>query len=64
MTAPVTRRDFLNVVKDLQYADTERRGYLLLKVTPAEVQGQWCYVSTVKEAAYTLERSAPLVYRA
>lgn len=58
-----TRQIFLDVVNDLQYADTSRRGFLLLHVTPEAVSGQWHYVSTVKAADYTVDRSEVLVYR-
>jgi alkaline phosphatase D len=35
------------------YADTIRRGYLLMTITAAEVKGEYVFVSTVKSTTYT-----------
>jgi len=43
----------LGLIDDLNYADTNRRGYLVLTVTAASVRGEYVYVSTVKATAYT-----------
>ncbi len=43
----------LGLIDDLIYADTSRRGYLLLTVTPASVKGDYVFVSTVKSSSYT-----------
>jgi alkaline phosphatase D len=43
----------LGLIDDLNYADTIRRGYLVLTVTPSAVKGEYVYVSTVKATAYT-----------
>jgi len=42
----------LGLIDDLNYADTIRRGYLLLTVTGANVKGEYLFVSTVKSSAY------------
>ena len=43
----------LGLITDLNYADTVRRGYLLMTVTDAAVTGEFVYVSTVKSTTYT-----------
>jgi alkaline phosphatase D len=43
----------LGLIDDLNYADTVRRGFVLLTVTPQSVRGEYIYVSTVKETAYS-----------
>ncbi len=43
----------LGLVDDLNYADTIRRGYLLMTVTATEVKGEYVFVSTVKSTTYT-----------
>jgi alkaline phosphatase D len=42
----------LGLIDDLNYADTSRRGYLLLTVTAASVQGQYMFVDTIKSTTY------------
>jgi alkaline phosphatase D len=44
---------FLAMVKDLRYAETSRRGYVLLTLTPGEVRSDWIEVSTVFSRSYT-----------
>ena len=43
----------LGLIDDLNYADTVRRGYLLLTVTSADVKGEFVFVNTVKSTTYT-----------
>ena len=43
----------LGLIDDLLYADTIRRGYLLVTVTAASVKGDYVFVSTVKSATYS-----------
>jgi alkaline phosphatase D len=43
----------LGLIDDLGYADSVRRGYLLMTVTGEAVTGQYMYVSTVKSKTYT-----------
>ena len=59
-----TQQIFMGVGADLKYADTARRGFLLMRFTPAEASGQWVYVSSIKQRGYTTATSAPLVVKA
>ncbi|MBC7681354.1 MAG: alkaline phosphatase D family protein [Ferruginibacter sp.] len=43
----------LGLIDDLLYADTIRRGYLLVTVTAAAVKGDYVFVSTVKSTTYS-----------
>lgn len=43
----------LGLIDDLNYADTLRRGYLLLTVTAAAVKGEYVFVSSVKSTTYS-----------
>lgn len=43
----------LGLVDDLGWADTSRRGYLLLTVTPGSTKGEFVFVDSVKTRAYT-----------
>jgi alkaline phosphatase D len=43
----------LGLIDDLNYADTIRRGYLMMTVTPASIKGEYIYVSTVKSTTFT-----------
>ncbi len=43
----------LGLIDDLNYADTTRRGYLLMTVTAAAVKAEYVYISTVKSSTYT-----------
>jgi alkaline phosphatase D len=42
------------LIGSLVYADTSRRGYLVVTATPAECRADWVYVSTVAARAYTV----------
>ncbi len=41
------------LIGPLQYADTSRRGYLLITATSAECRGEWRFVSTTQSRTYT-----------
>lgn len=43
----------LGLVDDLAWADTSRRGYLLLTVTPGSTKGEFVFVDSVKTRTYT-----------
>jgi alkaline phosphatase D len=43
----------LGLIDDLNYADTIRRGYLMMTVTGSAVKGEFIYASTVKSTTYT-----------
>lgn len=42
----------LGLVNDLGYADTTRRGYLLMTATNTDLKGEYVYVNTVKSPTY------------
>lgn len=42
----------LGLVDDVGYADTSRRGYLLMTVTAASVKGEYVFVDTVKSRTF------------
>ena len=44
---------FMKMVKDLRYAETSRRGFLILTLTPAEARCDWTSVSTVFSHSYS-----------
>ena len=44
---------FPKMVKDLRYAETSKRGFLVLTLTPAEARGDWTEVSTVFSHDYS-----------
>jgi len=41
------------LIGPLVYADTSRRGWMQVTITPAEVTSEWRFVSTVKSRTYT-----------
>lgn len=59
-----TKQIFEGVVTDLRYADTSRRGFLLMNFTPTEAKGTYHFVSTVKSRTYTLDASTTLSFSA
>ncbi len=48
-----TQGSGLGLINDLAYADSSRRGYLLLTVTAEAITGDYVYVDTVKSTTYT-----------
>jgi alkaline phosphatase D len=42
----------MGLVDDLNYAETLRRGYLLMTATAASVKGEYVYVDTIKSTTY------------
>jgi alkaline phosphatase D len=44
---------FPKLVRDLRYAETSKRGYLVLTLTPAEARADWTEVSTVLSRSYS-----------
>jgi len=63
LTPDQSKAIFLGVVDDLKYADTHRRGFMLMQFTPTEARGTWHFVSTVKSRSYTVDSSASLAYK-
>jgi len=62
LTPDQSKAIFLGVVDDLKFADTSRRGFMLMQFTPTEAKGTWHFVSTVKSRTYTTDASASLSY--
>ncbi|MDM0117881.1 alkaline phosphatase D family protein [Variovorax sp. J22R133] len=44
---------FLKMVADLRYAETSKRGYMVITLTAAEARGDWVEISTVFSRSYT-----------
>jgi len=51
---------FLKMVADLRFAETSKRGYLVLTLTPAEARGDWIEVDTVLSRSYTARITASM----
>jgi alkaline phosphatase D len=58
-TAPAQTR-----VDQLVYAETARRGYVLLDITPQRTEAQWILVSTVFNTNYTASVDRTLTVQA
>ena len=52
VVVPGVQGSGLGLVDDLNYADTNRRGYLLMTVTAASVKGEYVFVDTTKSRTY------------
>ncbi|AOF87750.1 phoD-like phosphatase family protein [Hydrogenophaga sp. RAC07] len=55
---------FTGVIDTLNYADTARRGFLLMTFTPTTATGDWWFVSTVKSRSYTAVLGHSAVFNA
>ncbi len=62
LTPDQSKAIFLGVVDDLKYADTHRRGFMLMQFTATEAKGTWHFVSTVKSRSYTVDASATMSF--
>lgn len=62
LTPDQSKAIFMGVVDDLKYADTHRRGFMLMQFNRSEAKGTWHFVSTVKSRSYTVDASATLAY--
>jgi alkaline phosphatase D len=60
ISGPVLSDAFPRLVTDLRYAETSKRGYLVLTLTPAEARGDWTEVSTVLSRSYSARLAASL----
>lgn len=56
----VVARWMVDAIPDLQYAETARRGFLVLTATRSDCRSTWYFVSSVKSAACTLAEGATL----
>jgi hypothetical protein len=50
-------------VNDLKYADTSRRGFMLMQFTPTEAKGTWHFVSTGEFAHDTWLSHGPFRFK-
>lgn len=62
LTPEESKAIFLGVVNDLKFADTARRGFMLMQFTPAQATATWHFVDTVKSHSYTLDTASTLGY--
>lgn len=53
ISGPVLTDAFPKMVRDLRYAETSKRGYLVLTLTPSEARADWTEVNTVFSRTYT-----------
>jgi alkaline phosphatase D len=44
----IVARGFVAANPELKWADTSRRGYMMLEVTPERVTGEWLFLQTIK----------------
>lgn len=51
--APGVQGTGLGLVDDLNYADTQRRGYLLMTASSTQMKGEFVFVDTIKSNTYT-----------
>lgn len=45
---------FTDVLDAVNYAETQRRGFMLMSFTPQAATGDWYYIDTVKASAHTV----------
>jgi alkaline phosphatase D len=44
---------FENIIDDLKWIDTSKRGYLKMTFTPTSVKGEWIFIDTISSKLYT-----------
>jgi len=59
-----TANIFTGVIDTLNYADTARRGFLIMTFTPTAATGDWYFVNTVKSSNYTVVLGHTAVFKA
>jgi alkaline phosphatase D len=50
----VVAQGFVTANPELRWADTSRRGYLMVEVTPQRVTGEWQFLRTIAERSTQL----------
>ncbi|WP_343519995.1 alkaline phosphatase D family protein [Sphingomonas sp.] len=50
----IVAQGFMAANPELKWADTSRRGYLMVEVTPQRVTGEWLFLDTIKERSTKL----------
>ncbi len=53
ISGPVLTDAFPKMVKDLRYAETTKRGYLVLTLTAAEARADWTEINTILSRSYS-----------
>ncbi|MGK6307695.1 alkaline phosphatase D family protein [Variovorax sp. DT-64] len=53
ISGPVLTDAFPRMVRDLRYAETSKRGYLVVTLTPSEARADWTEISTVLSRSYS-----------
>ena len=48
---------FIAANPELKWADTSRRGYMMIEVTPERVTGEWLFLQTIKARSTNLAGS-------
>jgi alkaline phosphatase D len=44
----IVAKGFVAANPELKWADTSRRGYMMIEVTPQRVTGEWLFLQTIK----------------
>jgi alkaline phosphatase D len=47
----IVARGFIAANPELKWADTSRRGYMMIEVTPERVTGEWLFLQTIKASS-------------
>jgi alkaline phosphatase D len=53
----IVAQGFMAANPELKWADTSRRGYMMIEVTPRSVTGEWLFLRTVKARSTELAGS-------
>jgi len=53
----IVARGFIAANPELKWADTSRRGYMMIEVTPGRVTGEWLFLQTIKARSTNLAGS-------
>lgn len=53
----IVARGFIAANPELKWADTSRRGYMMLEVTPQRVTGEWLFLQTIKARSTSIAGS-------
>lgn len=61
---PQVAQIFTGVIDTLKYADTYRRGFLLMQFTPQQASGTWYLLDTVKSRTYQVSAARTLTINA
>ena len=45
----IVAQGFIAANAELKWADTSRRGYMMIEITPQRVTGEWLFMKTIKD---------------